>query len=91
MTNLSLTVQIFSLIGALLCLLAYMGHQLHWLDARKSPYNLLNIAGSGILGYIALEPFQAGFFVMEVTWMAISLFGLFKALKNLQDPTPYEK
>jgi hypothetical protein len=74
--NISLTRQAFSFVGALLILIAYGGHQLNWMDARKATYNLLNAIGSAILAYIAFRPFQLGFVVMEVAWVIISLRGL---------------
>jgi hypothetical protein len=80
-----LSIQIISSIGALCCLLAYVGHQLHWMDAKKVLYNVLNVIGAGILAYIALRPFQAGFVIMEVVWTGVSLFALIKSLhrKNI--------
>lgn len=76
--NISLLRQAVSFIGALLILIAYAGHQLHWMDARRAGYNILNTLGSAILAYIAFRPFQLGFVVMEVAWVAISLRALMK-------------
>jgi hypothetical protein len=78
----SLLIQIFSSLGALLCLIAYIGHQLHWIDARKCTYNFLNVCGSGILSYIAFRPFQAGFWIMETIWTLISIYALWKVLQK---------
>ena len=68
--------QIASFAGALLILVAYVGHQLSWMDSRRAGYNILNAAGSAILAYIAFRPFQVGFVVLEVTWVLISLYAL---------------
>lgn len=76
--NISLARQAFSFAGALLILVAYVGHQLQWMDARKAAYNILNAVGSAILAYIAFRPFQAGFVVLEVTWVAISICALMR-------------
>lgn len=73
--------QALSLLGAVLILTAYAGHQMHWMDARAALYNLLNAAGAAILAYIALQPFQAGFAVMESVWTVISFAALVKALR----------
>lgn len=70
--------QVASFVGALLILVAYAGHQMNWMNPRKAGYNLLNAAGSAILGYIAFRPFQVGFVVLEVTWVLISLYALFR-------------
>jgi len=76
--NISLARQAISFVGALLILIGYAGHQLNWMDSRKPAYNVLNALGSAILAYIAFRPFQLGFVVMEVTWVAISLRALMK-------------
>lgn len=74
----SLLTQIISTIGALCILLAYVGHQLKWMDAKKVFYNGLNVIGAGILGYVAFNPFQAGFFLMEIVWIGVSIYALIK-------------
>jgi hypothetical protein len=76
--DISLTRQIASFVGALLILVAYVGHQIGWMDSRKAAYNVLNAAGSAILAYIAFRPFQIGFVVLEVTWVLISVYALFR-------------
>ena len=70
--------QIFSFVGALLILIAYMGHQLKWMDSRRAAYNILNAIGSAILAYVAFHPFQVGFVVLEVTWVLISMYALLR-------------
>lgn len=78
----ALDIQIISLFGAFCCLLAYMGHQLHWMDAKNVFYNLLNVLGGGVLAYVAFHPFQAGFIIMESVWAIVSLFALIKSLRR---------
>ena len=73
-----LLTQVASLIGALLILIAYAGHQMGWMRSQSAVYNILNAVGSGILGYIAFHPFQLGFVVMETAWVMISLWSLWK-------------
>jgi hypothetical protein len=73
-----LSIQIVSTIGAMLCLIAYAGHQLQWIDAKSILYNLLNIIGSGILVYVAFRPFQAGFVLMETVWLLVSIIAFYK-------------
>ena len=80
--QITLATQIASSIGALLILVAYIGHQFHWMDSGKPLYNILNAIGSGVLAYIAMRPFQAGFLVMEVAWVIVSLYALAKALRK---------
>lgn len=70
--------QMVSFVGALLILIAYVGHQMSWINARGAAYNILNAAGSAILWWIALHPFQIGFFVLEGVWTLISLWALMR-------------
>ena len=74
--SMDLTRQLISFLGALLILIAYVGHQLGWVNARGAAYNMLNAAGSVILAWIAFHPFQVGFVVLETVWTVISLWAL---------------
>jgi hypothetical protein len=71
--------QLISFVGALLILIAYVGHQMGWINARRPAYNILNAAGSAILWWIALHPFQVGFLFLEGVWTIISIWALFRA------------
>lgn len=73
-----LTRQVISFAGALLILIAYGGHQMGWMNGRGAAYNILNAAGSAILFWIALHPFQAGFIALEGVWTVISLWALIR-------------
>jgi hypothetical protein len=81
--DISMARQVLSFAGALLILVAYVGHQLSWMDARRAAYNILNAVGSAILAYIAFHPFQVGFVVLEVTWVLISLYALARPKGNV--------
>ena len=74
----NLVQQLISFAGALLILIAYVGHQLGWVDARGAAYNLLNAGGSAILAWIAFHPFQVGFVVLEGVWTIVSLWAFFR-------------
>lgn len=82
--EISLGTQILSSVGAALILVAYVGHQVKWMDARKPAYNVLNAAGAAILAWIALRPLQVGFAVMEITWTAVSVVALVRAMRSPQ-------
>jgi hypothetical protein len=70
--------QVLSFAGALLILVAYIAHQMEWMDSRRPMYNILNAVGSGILGYMAFFPFRLGFAFLELTWAAISIYAMFR-------------
>jgi hypothetical protein len=78
----SLSQQMISFIGALLILVAYIAHQMQWMDSRKAAYNLLNAVGSAILAYMAFHPFQIGFVMLEVTWAVVSLYALLRPRRS---------
>ena len=80
--NVSFSRQAASFIGAILILIAYVGQQLNWMNPRRPLYNVLNAAGSAILAYIAFEPFQLGFVILEVTWAAVSIYALFRKAES---------
>jgi hypothetical protein len=81
--QLSLGHQAFQLCGAMLILVAYVGHQLKWMNPARPLYNIMNGVGSGILGVYAFWPrFQAGFVVLEVAWTAISIYAFSRALRS---------
>lgn len=76
--SMDLARQLISFLGALLILVAYVGHQLGWVNARGAAYNIFNAAGSAILAWIAFHPFQVGFVVLEGVWTVVSLWALLR-------------
>ncbi len=80
--QISLTQQLLSFAGAMLILVAYVGHQMAWLDSRRPLYNAVNAAGAALLAWAALHPFQVGFVVLESAWTLISLFAFWKAMRK---------
>lgn len=79
--QITLATQIASLAGALLILVAYIGHQFHWMDSAQPLYNVLNAVGSGILAWLAFRPFQFGFFVLETVWALVSIYAFAKTMR----------
>jgi hypothetical protein len=76
--SIDLARQFVSFAGAMLILVAYVGHQLGRMNSRRTAYNVLNAVGSAILGRIALRPFQLGFVALEVTWAVVSVWALLR-------------
>lgn len=76
--NAGLVRQLVSFAGAMLILIAYVGHQMGWMNSRRVAYNILNAVGSAILAWIAFHPFQVGFVVLEGVWTLISIWALMR-------------
>ncbi len=86
--QISLTVQLTSFTGAMLILIAYIGHQARWMSARSVAYNLLNVLGAAILAWVAFRPLQLVFVILEATWTLVSLWALVKVLRGGQRTVP---
>lgn len=80
--QISVAHQIISFIGALLILIAYIGHQLNKMNPRSALYNWLNAIGSALLGWMALSPFQIGFVILEFAWVVVSMYGWYKGMEE---------
>src|SRR5215216_5690773 len=67
------SIQLVSVLGSLLVLVAYVASQFGWLSAKGVAYAFANIVGSGILAVIAALEAQWGFLLLEVAWASVSL------------------
>ena len=74
--------QLLQILGAVLVLAAYAAAQFRLLPARSFAYGLLNLAGSAILAWLALDSRQWGFLLLEGTWALISLWAVFALLRS---------
>ncbi len=77
--------QSLSLIGAACILGAYAMQHLQAGQPKRKLYASLNIIGSAILLWVALEDMQYGFIVLQAAWLLISLFSMKTALRKLTD------
>jgi hypothetical protein len=68
--------QIVSVVGALLILAAYTGHQLGRLGREHPAYHWMNLVGALILTVIAYRAQQWGFVLLEGVWTAVSIPGV---------------
>lgn len=78
-------VQVFSVIGALLILLAFAANQFGRLDTSNLSYQVANFVGSGILTVVAVIEARLGFILLEGTWALVSLWGIVKVLRGARD------
>ncbi len=65
--------QVVSIVGAVLILLAYAAHQANWMGRDTYLYHVLNAAGAIVLCVVAVKALQVGFIILEGAWTIISL------------------
>ena len=67
------SIQLVSVLGSLLVLVAYVASQFGYLSAKGLAYAFANIMGSGILALVAALEAQWGFLLLEGAWASVSL------------------
>ena len=72
--------QAVSLLGAAMILAAFGAQQAGRLRPDSAVYLSLNLAGSAILTYFAVEAQNLGLIALEGSWAVISLVSLVRAL-----------
>lgn len=77
--------QISSLVGAFLILAAYAANQRGRLGPADRGYNLMNLAGSLLLLWVAVVDWRWGFIVLEGTWAGLSIIPLVRPPNALGD------
>ena len=68
--------------GMICIVIAYFFLQLGMYDIHALNYQLLNLVGAIALIISLLVHFNLGSFLIEVFWIMITLYGLFKTLRN---------
>ena len=72
--------QVISLLGAALILAAFAAQQAGKLSSETAAYLVLNLVGSAILAYFAVQARNLGLIVLEGSWAVISLGSLVRSL-----------
>jgi len=80
--------QVVSLAGAMMILAAFALQQMGRWPSESAAYLALNLAGSAILVYFAIEAANLGLSVLEGSWALISLWSLAKARRRPHGPSP---
>jgi hypothetical protein len=70
----------FGNVGVVMVLFAYLLLQLGKLPLDSLPYLLLNAAGSILIMVSLFYDFNLSSFIIELAWLAISLFSLWRLL-----------
>src|SRR5262245_12663804 len=76
--------QVMSVVGALMVLLAYGLNQGGIWRELHAGYLTLNIVGSLLLGVVAIVDQRAGFILLEFAWAGLGLVGVARAIRSRQ-------
>lgn len=74
-------IQVISLVGSVLILIAYTANQAGRLSTERLSYTWLNVVGAGILAVVAVHESQWGFLLLEGVWTIVSVIALARLLR----------
>ncbi|MGB2553187.1 CBU_0592 family membrane protein [Campylobacter sp. MOP51] len=74
--------QFIGFLGMICIVLGYLLLQIGKLTSNDLSYQLINLAGAILLIISLLVHFNLGSFLIEVFWIFITLYGIFKIYKN---------
>lgn len=80
--------QAVSLLGAAMILAAFAAQQAGKMRSESVEYLALNLVGSAILTYFALDAGNLGLIALEGSWALISLVSLVKTSTGAASPPP---
>lgn len=81
--------QVVQVIGALLILSGFVLAQFRLLDPRSLWYLVVNLVGSAILTVDAWRQDQWGFFLLELVWAIVSVWGLTQLVRGRRPGTSH--
>lgn len=70
------------IIGVIIILLAYLALQIEKVTAQDWRYSALNAIGAVLILISLMFSFNLASFIIEIAWLLISLFGLFRAFQK---------
>ena len=73
---------VVGVIGAIILMIAFLLLQLGRLSSNDISYSILNAVGAGLIVFSLFYNFNLSAFIVELFWIAISLLGLFRVLRN---------
>lgn len=71
-------------IGVLLILVMYLSLQTDKISSRSLIYSLLNALGAFLILISLYFEFNLSAFIIEIFWLMISLYGLYKHFKSIK-------
>ncbi|MFL1706166.1 hypothetical protein ACHJH3_04100 [Campylobacter sp. MOP7] len=74
--------QFIGFLGMICIVLGYLLLQIGRLTSNDLSYQLINLVGAILLIISLLVHFNLGSFLIEVFWIFITLYGIFKIYKN---------
>lgn len=69
-------------VGAIILMIAFLLLQLGRLSSNDISYSILNAVGAGLIVFSLFYNFNLSAFIVELFWIAISLLGLVRVLRN---------
>jgi len=79
--NMTRVSEVIGLIGVGITLLAYVLLNLRKLNPRHWSYSGLNAFGSVLIMFSLFYQWNLAAWVMELTWLIVSLYGVYQALR----------
>lgn len=73
---------IIGIFGVIVIIVAYVLLQLEKIDAKDLLFSLLNTLGAFLIIVSLLYAWNLASFIMESTWMIVSLYGVWKYYKH---------
>ena len=73
---------VIGMLGVSMILTTYILVQLDRINVRNTSYSLLNALGAGLILVSLYVDFNLSAFVIESSWMLISIFGIYSLIRK---------